>query len=54
MQVQEIFDRLWSVYISKNHEAKQVYDSFVAEGEIVVNDHIAFRTVFDTHVNAPM
>lgn len=52
MQVQEIFDRLWSIYISQNPEAKQVYDSFVAEGEVVENDHIAFRTVFDTQVNA--
>jgi len=51
MKVQEIFDKLWAGYIAQNHEAKKVYDCFVAEGETVENDHIAFRTFFDTRIN---
>jgi len=51
MQAQPIFDRLWADYISQNPEAKIVYDSFIAEGEKVENDHIAFRTFFDTRIN---
>jgi hypothetical protein len=51
MQVHEIFNKLWSVYIAQNPEAKKVYDCFTAEGEIVENDHIAFRTFFDTRIN---
>jgi len=51
MQTQEIFDRLWADYIAQNPEAKKVYDNFTAEGENVENDHIAFRTFFDTRIN---
>lgn len=51
MTVQHIFDRLWTEYISQNPEAKKIYDSFISEGEIVENDHIAFRTFFDPRIN---
>ncbi len=51
MQAQQIFDRLWAGYIAQNPEAKKVYDNFVSEGEKVENDHIAFRTFFDTRIN---
>jgi len=51
MQAQQIFDRLWADYTTQNPEAKKVYDSFTSEGEIVENDHIAFRTFFDTRIN---
>ncbi|MFZ4549846.1 MAG: DUF1338 domain-containing protein, partial [Bacteroidales bacterium] len=51
MQTQEIFDKLWADYIAQNTDAKKVYDSFVMEGEHVENDHIAFRTFFDTRIN---
>jgi hypothetical protein len=51
MLAKEIFDNLWSGYIIQNPEAKKVYDSFVAEGEVVENDHIAFRTFYHPHLN---
>jgi len=51
MQANEIFDKLWTGYISQNPEAKRVYDCFISEGEKVENDHIAFRTFFDTRIN---
>ncbi len=50
-EAQKIFDRLWSDYTTQNPEAKKVYDLFVAEGEEVLNDHIAFRTFDDPKVN---
>ncbi|MCX6268632.1 MAG: DUF1338 domain-containing protein [Bacteroidetes bacterium] len=40
----DIFDRLWADYTRQNPSTKKVYDLFVAEGETVINDHIAFRT----------
>jgi hypothetical protein len=51
MQAEEIFDRLWNDYIIQNPEVKRVHDCFVAEGEKVENDHIAFRTFYDPRVN---
>jgi len=44
MTYHEIFDRLWNGYTTQNPSTKKVYDLFVAEGETVINDHIAFRT----------
>jgi len=51
MQVQDIFSRLWLDYTSRNPHAKKVFDLFSSEGEIVVNDHIAFRTFNDPRIN---
>ncbi|MFH1160790.1 MAG: DUF1338 domain-containing protein [bacterium] len=39
-----IFSRLWKMYTTQNPDVQKVYNLFVAEGEQVVNDHIAFRT----------
>ena len=44
MNHQDIFKRLWDIYTTQNPLTKKVYDLFVAEGETVINDHIAFRT----------
>jgi len=51
MQTTELFEKLWVSYIAQNPEAKRVYDSFTAEGECIENDHIAFRTFYDTRIN---
>jgi len=40
-----IFSRLWSNYINSNPSAGKIYNLFKSEGEDVVNDHIAFRTI---------
>jgi hypothetical protein len=50
-EARKIFDRLWKDYTTQNPEAKKVYDLFIAEGEEVLNDHIAFRTFDDPRVN---
>ena len=44
MKKEEIFERLWLDYTTKNPSVKKVYDLFISEGEVVQNDHIAFRT----------
>lgn len=51
MSYQEIFDRLWTDYITQNPSTKRVYDLLVREGETVVNDHIAFRTFNHPSIN---
>ena len=51
MQAQQIFDRLWTGYTEQNPEVLSISNLFVREGEIVVNDHIAFRTFNDPRIN---
>jgi len=50
-KVNQIFDRLWADYTNQNPSVQKVYELFVAEGETVENDHIAFRTFDDQRVN---
>jgi hypothetical protein len=45
MKLDTIFDRLWVDYIIQNPSAGKIHDLFINEGESVVNDHIAFRTL---------
>ena len=45
MTLNTIFDRLWVDYIMQNPSAGKIHDLFINEGESVVNDHIAFRTL---------
>jgi hypothetical protein len=51
MNYNQIFERLWADYIANNPHAKKVYDLFHNEGELVVNDHIAFRTFNEASIN---
>lgn len=44
MDYKEIFNRLWIDYNSINPSVNKINELFKAEGESVVNDHIAFRT----------
>ncbi len=46
-----LFDALWSDYTQRNHAAQTIHDLFVAEGEDVINDHIAFRTFDHEKIN---
>jgi hypothetical protein len=45
MNLENIFSRLWKDYISQNPSAGKIHRLFTKEGEKVVNDHIAFRTL---------
>ncbi len=51
MQAQALFDRLWKDYTTQNPHAQAVYNAFMAEGEEVINDHIAFRTFDDPRIS---
>ena len=51
MKTQEIFNKLWSQYTSLNPHAKSVYNLLVSKGEVVENDHIAFRTFNDPRID---
>lgn len=41
----KLLDAIWADYCQLNPQAKKIYDLFVNEGETVLNDHIAFRTL---------
>ena len=47
MSHNNIFNRLWVDYTHQNPSTQKIHDLFVAEGEKVINDHIAFRTFRD-------
>ena len=51
MELNQLLKRLWTDYTEQNPHAKKVYDLFVAEGNKIVDDHIAFRTFNDPRVN---
>ena len=51
MELKNIFDRLWKDYSDQNPSVRKIYELFASEGEEVVNDHIAFRTIDSPEVN---
>jgi hypothetical protein len=51
MEKEQIFEKLWDIYITQNPSVQKVHDLFVAQGETVENDHIAIRTYDDSRVN---
>ena len=51
MNLNIILDRLWKDYIGQNPSAGEIYNLFLQEGEIVINDHIAFRTLNYPEIN---
>ncbi|MGZ3803744.1 MAG: 2-oxoadipate dioxygenase/decarboxylase family protein [Pseudobdellovibrionaceae bacterium] len=44
MSLQNLLDSMWKDYCELNPAARKIYDLLTAEGEKVVNDHIALRT----------
>lgn len=51
MKSQSLFNKLWKDYITLNPNAKQIYDLLISEGELIANDHIAFRTFNDPRID---
>lgn len=51
MILEDIYNRLWIDYTQQNPDTQKVYDLFLAENEMVLNDHIAFRTFDDERIN---
>lgn len=48
---EQLLDRLWTDYVEFNPHAQAVCDLLTAQGETVVNDHIALRTFDLPRVN---
>jgi hypothetical protein len=44
MSIQNVLENMWRDYLLLNPEAQRVVDTLRAEGESIVNDHIALRT----------
>ncbi|WP_413557556.1 DUF1338 domain-containing protein [Bdellovibrio sp. HCB209] len=44
MTLETLLENMWADYCKLNPAAKHIHDLFVAEGETVLNDHIALRT----------
>ncbi|MDI5891287.1 DUF1338 domain-containing protein [Halomonas rhizosphaerae] len=44
MSLEQFFSRLWDDYTAMTPQASRIHDALVADGETVVNDHVAFRT----------
>ena len=51
MEFQYLFNKLWQNYSEQNPSANKIFELFKNEGEIIVNDHIAFRTINDNRLN---
>lgn len=44
MNLEALLEKMWIDYCELNPAAKRIHDIFTAEGETVLNDHIALRT----------
>ncbi len=51
MNLDFLFDKLWEIYTLQNPDVQKVYNLFKSDGEDVLNDHIAFRTINDKRIN---
>jgi hypothetical protein len=45
MDATNFFNALWQQYIAKTPQAELIHKSLIDQGERVVNDHVAFRTL---------
>lgn len=44
MKLNDVFKNLWSQYIKLNPQAEKIHTLLGQRGEVVLNDHVAFRT----------
>lgn len=51
MNNSQLFKTLWNDYSKRTPSAQKVKDLFESEGNVVANDHIAFRTFDDHRIN---
>mgnify|MGYP006283691599 FL=1 len=51
MQIEHLLEQLWVQYALQNPSVKKIHSLFEAEGEEIVNDHIAFRTLNDPRIS---
>jgi hypothetical protein len=51
IELNKLFEKMWSDYCKMNPQAQSVYDVLTKSGEDVINDHIAFRTFSHPNIN---
>jgi hypothetical protein len=51
MDLNSTLNQLWNAYAKQNPSAKKIQSLFLDEGEVVENDHIAFRTFNHSSIN---
>ncbi|MCX6286142.1 MAG: DUF1338 domain-containing protein [Bacteroidetes bacterium] len=51
MNYNKIFEKLWTIYTGQNPGSRKVWELLSAEGETIINDHVAFRTFNDQQIN---
>jgi len=51
MNYNDIFNRLWKDYTKQNPSAGKIFELFSRKGEVIKNDHIAFRTFNDPRMD---
>ncbi len=51
MNTQDIFDQLWKEYSKSTPSAEKIKALFTQEGNVVNNDHVAFRTFDDPRID---
>jgi hypothetical protein len=51
MDYRELIEQFWQQYAAEIKAASHIHDLLMAEGEQIVNDHIALRTFADPRVN---
>ena len=44
IKLEAVLNQMWEDYLQLNPQAQQIYAALLAEGETVLNDHIALRT----------
>jgi len=47
----DVFNQLWQDYTNQNPSTQKIFDIFTNQGEIIKNDHIAFRTFNDPRLD---
>lgn len=47
----DVFNRLWQDYTYQNPSTQKIFDIFTKQGEVIQNDHIAFRTFNDPRLD---
>lgn len=51
MHTQEFFKLAWETYTNTSPQAAHIHNLIRCEGEQVINDHIAYRTLSHSHIN---
>ncbi len=47
----DLFENLWQAYTRITPQAAEIHSLFIAQGEQIVNDHVAFRTFQHSAIN---